>query len=183
MRKALGCNTTHQHNRQPKISARIFAKAVYLCRQPDITPSTHRAKICRKQSIKPLYPTPNSAMRFYSAIKQCKDDAAADANSRRRRRDRRPSARKAAYTGQYRKRRKKYGGQFCEVTGEKQGKSPKRSLSRNSSHKTRKTSQKPPQKKQHDDYPTIYRMYMQYSAFCRGKTAGAYNGVGRTASP
>ena len=30
--------------------------------------------------------------------------------------------------------------------GEKQGKSPKRSLSRNSSHKTRKTSQKTPQK-------------------------------------
>ena len=41
---------------------------------------------------------------------------------------------------------KKYGKQFCEATGEKQGKSPKRSLSRNSSHKTRKTSQKPPQK-------------------------------------
>lgn len=77
---------------------------------------------------------------------------------------------------------KKYGKQFCEVTGEKQGKSPKRSLSRNSSHKTRKTSQKPPQK-QHGDHPTIYRMYMQYSACRRGKTAGAYNGVGRTASP
>lgn len=118
MRKALGCNTTHQHNRQPKLSAWIFAKAVYLCRQPDITPSTHHAKICRKQSIKPLYPTPNSVMRFYSAIKQCKDDAAADANSRRRRRYCRPSARKAAYTGQYRKHRKKHGGQFCEVTGE-----------------------------------------------------------------
>ena len=41
---------------------------------------------------------------------------------------------------------KKYGGQFCEATGEKQGKLPKSSLSRNSSHKTRKTSQKPPQK-------------------------------------
>lgn len=107
MRKALGCNTTHQHDRQPKLSARIFAKAVCLCRQADITPSTHRAKICRKQSIKPLYPTPNSDMRFYSAIKQCKDDAAADANSRRRSRDRRQSARKAEYTGQYRKRRKK----------------------------------------------------------------------------
>lgn len=76
---------------------------------------------------------------------------------------------------------KKYGGQFCEVMGKKQGKSPKRSLSRNSSHKTRKTSQKPPQK-QHGDYPTIYRMYMQYSACSRGKTAGAYNSVGRTAS-
>ena len=38
--------------------------------------------------------------------------------------------------------KKKYGGQFCGVTGEKQGKSPKRGLSRNSSHKTRKTSQK-----------------------------------------
>ena len=38
-------------------------------------------------------------------------------------------------------------------------------------------------KKQHGDYPTIYRMYMQYSACRRGKTAGAYNGVGRTASP
>ena len=63
---------------------------------------------------------------------------------------------------------KKYGKQFCEVTGEKQGKSPKHSLSRNSSHKTRKTSQKPPQK-QHGDYPTIYRMCMQYSACSRGK--------------
>lgn len=118
MRKALGCNTTHQHNRQPKLSAWIFAKAVCLCRQSDITPSIHHAKIRRRQSIKPLYLTPNSAMRFYSAIKQCKDDAAADANSRRRRRYCRPSDRKAAYTGQYRKRRKKYGGQFCEVTGE-----------------------------------------------------------------
>lgn len=38
-------------------------------------------------------------------------------------------------------------------------------------------------KKQHGDHPTIYRMYMQYSACSRGKTAGAYNGVGRTASP
>ena len=37
-------------------------------------------------------------------------------------------------------------------------------------------------KKQHSDYPTIYRMYMQYRTCCRGKTAGAYNGVGRTAS-
>lgn len=153
-----------------------------MCRQSDITPSIHHAKICRKQSIKPLYPTPNSAMRFYSAIKQCKDDAAADVNSRRRRRDRRPSARKAACPGQYRKHRKKHGGQFCEATGEKQGKSPKRSLSRNSSHKTRKTSQKPPQK-QHGDHPTIYRMCMQYSACRRWKAAGAYNGVGRTASP
>lgn len=77
---------------------------------------------------------------------------------------------------------KKYGKQFCEATGEKQGKSPKRSLSRNSSHKTRKTSQKPPQK-QHGDHPTIYRMCMQYSACRRWKAAGAYNGVGRTASP
>lgn len=117
-----------------------------MCRQSDITPSIHHAKICRKQSIKPLYPTPNSVMRFYSAIKQCKDDAAADANSRRRRRYCRPSDRKSACPGQYRKRRKKYGGQFCEVMGEKQEKSPKRSLSRNSSHKTRKTSQKTPQK-------------------------------------
>ena len=78
---------------------------------------------------------------------------------------------------------KKYGKQFCEATGEKQGKSPKHSLSRNSLHKTRKTSQKPPQKKQHGDHPTIYRMYMKYSACRRGKTAGAYYGVGRTASP
>lgn len=147
MRKALGCNTTHQHNRQPKLSARIFAKAVYLCRQPNITPSTHRAKICRKQSIKPLYPTPNSVMRFYSAIKQCKDGAAADANSQRRRRDRRPSARKATYTGQYRKRRKEVWKTVLRGNRRNQGKSPKRSLSRNSSHKTRKTSQKPPQKK------------------------------------
>ena len=182
MRKALGCNTTHQHNRQPKLSAPIFAKGVYLCRQSDITPSTHRAKICRKQSIKPLYPTPNSVMRFYSAIKQCKDDAAADANSRRRRRYRRPSDRKAACPGQYRKRRKEVWKTVLRGNGRNQGKSPKRSLSRNSSHKTRKTSQKPPQK-QHGDYPTIYRMYMQYSACSRGKTAGAYNGVGRMASP
>lgn len=56
-----------------------------MCRQSDITPSIHHAKICRKQSIKPLYPTPNSVMRFYSEIKQCKDDVSADANSRRRR--------------------------------------------------------------------------------------------------
>lgn len=91
-----------------------------MCRQSDITPSIHHAKICRKQSIKPLYPTPNSAMRFYSAIKQCKNDAAADANSRRRVRCSRQSARKAACPGQYRKHRKKHGGQFCEVLGEKQ---------------------------------------------------------------
>ena len=38
-------------------------------------------------------------------------------------------------------------------------------------------------KKQHGDHPTIYRMCMQYSACSRGKTAGAYNGVGRMASP
>lgn len=38
-------------------------------------------------------------------------------------------------------------------------------------------------KKQHSDHPTIYRMYMQYSACRRWKAAGAYNGVGRTASP
>ena len=66
---------------------------------------------------------------------------------------------------------------------EKSRKITERSLSRNSLHKTRKTSQKPPQKKQHDDYPTIYRMCMQYSACRRWKAAGAYNGVGRTASP
>lgn len=181
MRKALGCNTTHQHNRQPKLSARIFAKAVCLCRQPDITPSTHRAKICRKQSIKPLYPTPNSVMCFYSAIKKCKDDAAADANSRRRRRDRRPSARKAAYTGQYRKRRKKYGKQFCEVTGE--NKENHRNAVFPVIVRIKHAKQvKKRRKKQHGDYPTIYRMYMQYSACRRGKTAGAYNGVGRTAS-
>lgn len=182
MRKALGCNTTHQHNRQPKLSAWIFAKAVYLCRQPDITPSTHRAKICRKQSIKPLYPTPNSVMRFYSAIKQCKDDAAADANSRRRRRDRRPSDRKAACPGQYRKRRKEAWRTVLRGNGRNQGKSPKRSLSRNSSYKTRKTSQKPPQK----NNAVTTRRYIACicsSAFCRGKTTGAYNGVGRTASP
>ena len=145
MRKALGCNTTHQHNRQPKLSARIFAKAVYLCRQPDITPSIHHAKTCRKQSIKPLYPTPNSVMRFCSAIKQCKDDAAADANSRRRRRYCRPSARKAAYTGQYRKRRKKYGGQFCEVTGEIK-ENHRNAVFPVTVRIKHKTSQKPPQK-------------------------------------
>ena len=85
-------------------------------------------------------------MRFYSAIKQCKDDAAADANSRRRRRDRRPSDRKAACPGQYRKRRKEVWKTVLRGNRRNQGKSPKRSLSRNSLHKTRKTSQKPPQK-------------------------------------
>lgn len=117
-----------------------------MCRQSDITPSIHHAKICRKQSIKPLYPTPNSVMRFYSAIKQCKDDAAADANSRRRRRDRRPSDRKAACPGQHRKRRKEVWKTVLRGNRRKKRKSPKHSLSRNSSHKTRKTSQKPPQK-------------------------------------
>ena len=71
-----------------------------------------------KAIYKTVIPDTEFSLRFYSAIKQCKDDAAADANSRRRRRDRRPSARKAACPGQYRKRRKKYGKQFCEATGE-----------------------------------------------------------------
>lgn len=112
-----------------------------------------------KAIYKPLYPTPNSVMRFYSAIKQCKDGAAADANSQRRRRDRRPSARKATYTGQYRKRRKEVWKTVLRGNRRNQGKSPKRSLSRNSSHKTRKTSQKPPQKKTRrpsDDISHVY---------------------------
>lgn len=71
-----------------------------------------------KAIYKIVIPDTEFCLRFYSAIKQCKDDAAADANSRRRRRDRRPSDRKAACPGQYRKHRKKHGGQFCEVTGE-----------------------------------------------------------------
>ena len=105
---------------------------------------------------------------FYSAIKQCKDDAAADANSRRRRRDRRPSDRKAACPGQYRKHRKKHGGQFCEVTGEIKENHRNAVFPVTVRIKHAKQAKKR-RKKQHGDHPTIYRMYMQYSACSRGK--------------
>ena len=94
----------------------------------------------------------------------------------------RQSARKTAYTGQYRKRRKEVWrtvlrGNGRKIKNRRNGAFP--AIVRIKHAKQAKNRRK----KQHGDYPTIYRMYMQYSACCRGKTAGAYNGVGRTASP
>ena len=76
---------------------------------------------------------------------------------------------------------KKYGKQFCEATGEikKNHRNAVFPVIVRIKHAKQVKNRR---KKQHDDYPTIYRMYMQYSACSRWKAAGAYNCVGRTAS-
>ena len=76
---------------------------------------------------------------------------------------------------------KKYGKQFCEVTGEI--KENHRNTAFPVIVRIKHAKQvKKRRKKQHGDHPTIYRMCMQYSVCRRWKAAGAYNGVGRTAS-